>query len=238
MEPPQTKKSKLEDDAEKSKLEDETDKSNETKLEEDTANSNTRQTSTEDAPAQHTPVRQQLHDLLVEASAKSCGTPLPGEMTEKIIDYCLFSDFSELPDYALEEGEILSKIAPPDSQEDPLADPLRRNQLMAIMDLPGKPLEAWGEDIEEVADNGDISFWWTHVGFPVGWKGSGEMLEFDLWMCAEYHHWHGVFVFEKGSTAVLLRYEPIEFCKPVKYPHRAKELSKESAGFLWAATDY
>jgi hypothetical protein len=185
--------------------------------------------------AQHSPVRQQLHDLLVEASAKSCGTPLPREMTDKIIDYCLFNDFSELPEHVLREFKTLSSGGVGDG--DPFDDPLRRNQLMAIMDLPGKLLEPWGEDFEELQDNGDMTFWWVHVGFPVGWKGSGEMLEFDIWECFEAHHWHGIFVFEKGSTDVLLRYEPTEFCKPVQNPGRAKELSEMSSTIICLASD-
>ena len=46
-----------------------------------------------------------------------------------------------------------------------------------------------------------------------------------------------VFVFEKGSTDVLLRYEPIKFCKAVKRPDRAEELSVLSANILMVATE-
>ena len=33
-----------------------------------------------------------------------CYSALPAEMTGKIIDYCLYCDFSELPSEAFEEG--------------------------------------------------------------------------------------------------------------------------------------
>ena len=86
-------------------------------------------------------------------------------------------------------------------------------------------------------NNWDLGVWWIHVGFPVGWKGSGELLEFDLWMCTEANHYDGVFVFEEGSTDVLLRYEPTEFCKPVRHPERAEELSNLCAKILFRAIE-
>ena len=217
----------------------------------------TEATATEDAPAltcitgatsgdaltqpTQTSVRQQLHDLISEASAKSCGTPLPAEMTGKIIDYCLYSDFSELPSDVFEEEvyEVLGGTGADNyTDEDMFEDPLRIDQLTAIKDLPGGPIKPWGEEVTELIEDGDLSIWWVHVGFPVGWKGSGELMEFDLWACFEFHHYHAVFVFEKGSTDVLLRYEPVEFCKAVKRPARAEELSDLSSNILTTVTQY
>ena len=214
--PPPTKKSKLEDSVQ----------------------SDTVPASIEDTQPIHTSVRQQLHNVLSDVSAKSCGTPLPTEVIEQIIDHCLYRDFSELPADAFEDEEYEMLSDPAEAMEgDILENPLRKDQLTAIKDLPGKPLSSWGSEIEDIIDDGDLGIWWAHVGFPVGWKGSGELLEFDLWMCCEAHHWHGVFVFEKGATDVLLRYEPIEFCKPVRYPNRAKELSDYCADILWDMTN-
>lgn len=199
MEPPPAKKNKLEDTAESVQAETRS-----------VVETSPRDVLPGDVPSQSPPisVRQQLCDLLSEASAKSCGTSLPMEMLDKIIDYCLCNDFSQLPAEVFSYGhyEVLG-VLQDDASQEMFADPLRQEQLKAIKNLPGEPLDAWGPVPEE---NGDLSIWWTHV-FPVGWKGSGELLEFDLWMCCEAHHWHGVFVFEKGSTEVLLRYEPVEF---------------------------
>ena len=116
-------------------------------------------------------------------------------------------------------------------------DPLQKEQLLAIKNLPGKPLDRWGSTLEDILEDEDLMIWWVCVGFHVGWKGSGELLEFDLWSCCLAYLWHGVFVFEKGSTDVLLRYEPIEFCKFVRNPDRAKELSDLSFGILCVATN-
>ena len=194
MEAPPVKKCKLEDQFKKSEV------------------------STE-GTADSLSVRQQLQDLISEVSAKCCGTPLPTEIAVKITDYCLYSDFSELPADAFKHGgyQVLS-----DLQDMEMGDMV---QLTAIKNLPGKPLSAWGSEIDDIMENAELGIWWAHVGFPVGWKGSGELLEFDLWMCCELHHWYGVFVFEEGSSDVLLRYEPTEFCKPVRYPNRAELLS-------------
>ena len=182
-----------------------------------------------DLPAHHVhTVRQQLHDLLSKASAVRCGTALPMELSDKIIDYCLYRDFSELPSGLFREGEheVIQGLEESDDQNSILADPLRQDQLAAIESITDNTF-IWGMVPEK-----DIEIWWAHVGFPVGWKGSGEMLEFDLWMCCE-GHWQGVFVFESGRTEVLLRDDPAEFCRAVRNPHRAVELSKLSADILW-----
>ena len=242
MEPPPTKKNRLENSAFQPEIV--------WLIQPTITETTTEATATEDAPAityitgdvltqpTQTSVRQQLHDLISEASAKSCGTPLPAEMTGKIIDYCLYSDFSELPGDVFEEGvyEVLGGTGAENfTDEDILKDPLRIDQLTAIKELPGGPIEPWGEEITELIENEDLLIWWVHVGFPVGWKGSGELMEFDLWGCFECHHYHAVFVFEKGSTDVLLRYE---FCKAVKRPARAEELSDLSSNVLNIVTQY
>lgn len=207
MELPTTKKSKLEDTTDSSQ-------------------------PTPDVPAKPS-VRQQLHDLLFEASTKSCGMPLPAEVRDKIIDYCLFSDFSELPDKAWKMHEILFDSTALGRLELGKVDPLRIDQLTAIRNLPGEPLKNWGSEFEDIIDNEDMEIWWKHVGFPVGWKGSGEMMKFDFWACYEYHHFHGVFVFEKGSTDVLFQTERFcKFCKPVRRPDRAEELKKKCSRLM------
>ena len=216
--PPPTKKSKLEDSV---------------KVE--TSEIGSISTDPGDTISQ-TSVRQQLHDMLSEISARSCGTPLPIEVTEQIIDHCLYSDFSELPADAFDdkEYELVDLIG---EDVDMLNTPLHKHQLTAIIDLPDKPLEYYGSDIEAIINDCDLGVWWIHIGFPVGWKGSGELLEFDLWMCSVANHYDGVFVFEEGSTDVLLRYEPTVFCKPVRHPERAEELSNLCAKILFRALE-
>ena len=212
---------------------------------EDSADSGTSDTAptSADEPAQPictTSVRTQLRDVLAEVSAKCCGTPLPTEMTDEIIDYCLCRDFSELPAEAfkLKDYEILNDArGQMNGEEDAFGD-LQKEQLLCIKNLPGEPLNGWGPDIEDIIDNPYLGVCWAHVGFRVGWKGSGELLEFDLWSWFEaLATLHGVFVFEKGSTDVLLRYEPTEFCKPVRNPDRAKELSDLSHGIMCLVTN-
>ena len=174
----------------------------------------------------HYSVRQQLCDLLSEASAVRCGTALPMEITDKIADYCLYCDFSELPSELFCEGEyeIIQGLREDDYQgsirtdptsRDHLEAPLRRDQVAAI------------ERLTRITIVPSVLIKWVHVGFPVGWKGSGELMEFDLWV------WLGwVFVFESGCTEVLLRGRPTEFCRSVQNPHRAVELANLSANVM------
>ena len=65
-----------------------------------------------------TSVRQQLHDLLSEASARSCGTPLPIEVTDAFDDKKY--ELIELVEYVGEDVDMFDT-------------PLHKNQLMAIV---------------------------------------------------------------------------------------------------------
>lgn len=64
---------------------------------------------------------------------------------------------------------------------------LRRQQLQKIIDLKDAPLSIWGSTTDEIGKSEDISCWWTRVGIHLGWPGSNHFLDFDVWMCAEFH---------------------------------------------------
>ena len=158
-----------------------------------------------------------------QKSVESVGLTLPAEVTD-----CSLCDFSELPARHL-RNEVLSTVVFEDDQRKMASDAFRMEQLVAIKNLPGKLLDerVHGPDIEDILEADDMGFWWVHVGFPVGGKGSRELQEFDLWM--------GEFVFEKESTEVLLWFEPVKFCKAVRKPDRAEELSDLCEKILWRA---
>ena len=146
---------------------------------------------------------QQVQRLLTNGLCRQDRQRLPREVLDLITDYCLLRDFSQLALEALDTGSytVVEVRAEDNDPEDLLADALRRGQLEAIGRLPGSPLRPWGADVREVVQNGDLAVWWVHVAFPVGWFGN-ETLDVDMWMCAEFHHWHGVFVFPSGSEQV------------------------------------
>ena len=87
-----------------------------------------------------------------------------------------------------------------------LADPLREDISVSSYVSPESPWMLGSEvtEVMEVMENEELALCKNHVG---------ESIEFDLWMCCEFHHWSGVFVFEKGSMDVLLRYEPVRQSK-------------------------
>ena len=74
---------------------------------------------------------------------------------------------------------------------------------------------------------------WVHVGFHV--NDPTNLAEFDLWMCAEFNHWHAPFVFLAGSNKMVLRYDPTEWIqKPTKEEkNSAKTMSNLAGDILW-----
>jgi hypothetical protein len=84
---------------------------------------------------------------------------------------------------------------------------MKDRQFKIVNDLPGKPLQTWGETPEEVAENEDLCVFWVTMSVRFG----GIALKLDAWMFAEFHHWHAPFVFNAGTDELLLQYEPIEF---------------------------
>ena len=91
--------------------------------------------------------------------------PLSPGVRQNVKETCADLHFSDL---VKANGElcaytIISQI----DEKGSIEDGLRKEQLQAIFDLPDEPLTPWGEDIDEVVENGDMYVGWLHVGFHV-----------------------------------------------------------------------
>ena len=144
-------------------------------------------------------------------------------------------DLSEVPKeaFAHEAYTVVDMLPDDATAEALLSNPLHFGQLAAIAGLPGKPLSPWGEEVEDFVEDGDLCLDWARIGFVVGAGNQQHMVQFDLWLCAEPHHWHAVFVFRAGCTKVLLRDAPPGFCEDVQRPERARELSGLAEDIMW-----
>ena len=135
-----------------------------------------------------------------------------GTMTEPTIP----RDISELKEINFREGNF-TVLAQRGQEESIEPGTLRHRQLQAIVSLPGM-LQPWGDTVEDVLENGDLGVWYNHVAFHIN-NDPEHTLQYDLWMFAEFHHYHAPFVFRAGSDQLLLRYDPVEWLAPL--PQRA-----------------
>eukprot|EP00567_Pseudictyota_dubia_P010280 CAMPEP_0197437758 /NCGR_PEP_ID=MMETSP1175-20131217/4920_1 /TAXON_ID=1003142 /ORGANISM="Triceratium dubium, Strain CCMP147" /LENGTH=276 /DNA_ID=CAMNT_0042967355 /DNA_START=194 /DNA_END=1024 /DNA_ORIENTATION=- len=174
--------------------------------------------------------------LLRDAISSAClgaVVALPEDAARRIVSFALATELGDLPEWAFREGHyrILSSSLDafdgkfPDcldkySSEGLLRDDLWREQMEVVYSLQSNRrneetegegvLEPWGEDVHAVATHADLATMWCRVGLPIGWIYSDTYQEYDMWLFAEFHHWHAPFVFRAGTTELVLRYDPVQ----------------------------
>jgi hypothetical protein len=157
----------------------------------------------------HPKTRHTLHVGLDLVTLRGIGCTLPYEIVSLIVDFtlvtCVFDlsdeDFAEeyaiLGEYATEK-DVRMALRPSKI----LLCPLRKQQL-------GRITQDWQKDfdVEDAIYDDSLACTWAEVDFPVGWEGSGDFINLDVWLLEFFELGLSmVFVFRRGTAILQLEH--------------------------------